>query len=112
MTKEAVYKHLFSCGRCDRLGRYFDIFNKIEKEDHFEIFMDVFNDMEYSFDCFDNGLLQFMKFLRPESMREKIESLADADGYITVYRGKCTKSTSCRKALAWTMDKNKAECSL
>ena len=109
MTKEAVYKYLFACSRRDRLGRYYDVFDKIKNDDHFEIFVDIYSDMEYHFDCLDDGLLKFMKFLRPESMRAEIAAFADADGYIKVYRGKCTKSTSYKKALSWTLDKKKAE---
>ena len=109
VTKEEVFKFLWSCNRCDRISRYYEIFGDIEKNDHYEIFLDVYSDLENNFDWFHDAMVKFMLKLRPEPMRKKIAKFADTDGFITVYRGKGTKSKSCKKALSWTLDRNKAE---
>ena len=109
MNKNEALGYLFTCDRCNRLPRYFEIFDQIEQKDQYEVFLSVYKDLEFNFDWFLDSMMDFFLRLKPVAMYEKIKKLADAEGYITVYRGKCTKSTSYKKALSWTLDKNKAE---
>ena len=49
-----------------------------------------------------------MKKLRPESVIQEVSKFSDEKGFITIYRGECTKSMPIKKSLSWTLDKERA----
>ena len=98
----------FAIRKVDVINAYKDVFQFLPDEIKYEAFFDVYTRAEYRFTAFTIKILEAVRKLRPDSVIQELGKFADDKGFITIYRGECTKSTPVQKALSWTLDKEKA----
>lgn len=113
-TLEKLYREsdlrmmFYSIRKGDLIQAYKDIFSYLPKEIKYETFFDVYTQSEYNFNKLTIDILEGIKKLRPSSVSEELHKFADDKGFITIYRGECTKSAPIKKALSWTLNKDRA----
>lgn len=93
-----------------RFNFFFKMFedNYIEKEQIYNIFIELYNSCEYGFRKINPEILDDIISHQTESYKEKLNNiLNNLPDEITVYRGEGDKSTPYEKgALSWTLDIN------
>ena len=99
----------FAIAKGDVIQAYKNVFRWLPDDMKYEAFLDVYTRSEYNFNKLTIEILELLKNLRPKSVIEELSTYADNKGYLTIYRGECTKSTPLKKALSWTLDKECAK---
>lgn len=111
---EKIYKEydlgtvFLSIEKCNIIQAYKSIFLHLPDDMKYEAFLDAYLRSEYYFGKLTINILESLKKLRPESVIEELGKHADDKGFITIYRGECTKSSQFKKAISWSLDKEKA----
>jgi hypothetical protein len=86
------------------------LFNEIPDKDLYEVFLTIYTHADYGFTEIDEKYFSRIIKCKPKQQQQKIEKSLkhkiDEDGFITVYRGVGSKSTSPEKAYSWTTDIN------
>lgn len=121
--KERINSYEMHMQKCLKDGNYIDLFsvmnsritfislldliekNLIKDSDIYDIFSYVYSEGEYRFDILiDNDIvLDKIRETTPKHILQTIDKIADSNGYITIYRGEESKSTSFRDgAISWT----------
>ncbi|ACL77258.1 hypothetical protein [Ruminiclostridium cellulolyticum] len=99
----------FAIHKRDVIQAYKDVFQYLPDDIKYKAFFNVYTRAEYNFKALTIKILDALKKLRPDSVIQELSKYADDKGYITIYRGECTKSTPVNKALSWSLDKDRAE---
>ena len=73
------------------------VYNKIPKDQLYEVFVHIYSHMEYDFNYLSREILEDVFSNKPKNRRAPIE-----DEVLTIYRGEGEKSTPINKALSWT----------
>ena len=107
--KDDLSGMLFAIHKRDVIQAYKDVFEYLTDDMKYKSFLNVYTRAEYNFRTLTIKILEELKRLKPNSVIQKLSKYTDDKGFITIYRGECTKSTSLNKSLSWTLDKEKAE---
>jgi hypothetical protein len=78
-------------------------FRTIPHEQKYDVFVHVYSSIDHGFNMLSKNIFYDVKKFMPKSIKSEIRKLANADGYITIYRGMTEKSTSINIANSWTM---------
>lgn len=89
----------------------YNIFYKnMSKEDRFNKFFDMYKQNDYFLENFDKCRLEeiFSYKNNDKGINKKLGKLKEKDGFITIYRGQGSNSTSPEEAISWSTDINVA----
>ena len=92
----------------DRILAYKLIFDYIPDACKYDLFLNVYCSAEYGFNSFNSEIINKIQQLKPKELIELLISKVDAAGNLTLYRGESSKSSNVKKALSWTLDRDKA----
>ena len=95
--------------RPNLIQAYKDVFQYIPDAMKYEAFLHIYTGSERHFNQLTVKILDSVKKLRPESVTAELTKHADDSGFITIYRGECTRSTQVNKALSWSTDEERAK---
>lgn len=74
----------------------------------YETFLDIYTSSDLDNQKLTIKILEELKKLKPDSVNAQLSKMADEKGFLIIYRGECTESTSVKKAISWTTDRDKA----
>jgi len=92
----------------DRIQAYKIIFDHTPDALKYDLFINAYCSAEYGFDAFTGKIINKIQQLKPKDLIELLKSKADTDGNLTLYRGESSKSSNVKRALSWTLDRDKA----
>lgn len=96
-----------------KIPLYVKHFDEIPFDQKYDVFRQIYRNSEYGFHDFDPELLEQIFDSRSlskewEQDMQELRSLADKDGFITIYRGEGERSQPIEEALSWSLSKDMA----
>lgn len=89
---------------------YKTLYKQIPNNEKFEIFMDLYVRSEYGFQYFEKEFIkEIFSHRKSNKNMHELKEKADKDGYVSIYRGQTSKSSSMEKAYSWTTSYETAE---
>lgn len=97
-----------------KIEMFIKYFHDIPDKDKYDIFRNVYQKSEYNFRQLEPDFLENVFSYRRESKKwvknmKLLRTKVVSDGWLVVYRGEGSKSSSIEDALSWSLDKETAE---
>ena len=86
---------------------FINIYYNYLNEDKLEAIRNIYPNLEYGFRYISKEIISEIFSLSPES-KEFLKQYVDEDGYLVIYRGQGSKSSSIEEAYSWSLSKEVA----